>query len=69
MKETALRVQDMSCMHCVAAVKNALTEVPGVESADVSLDTKVARIRHEEGVEIPTLMAAVQSAGYTPELD
>jgi copper chaperone CopZ len=67
MSETILRVPDMSCGHCVAAVQRALEGVEGVESAQVSLDSKIARITHIDGLDLGALLGAVQAAGYTPE--
>jgi len=69
MNETILRVADMSCGHCVATVKGALERVEGVESVQLSLDTKIARISHHGEIDVYALMAAVQAVGFTPESD
>ena len=63
-----MKVPDISCGHCVAAVKGALGGVAGVSSVDVSLDTKIVEVAAEAGVEPEMLLAAVRSAGYTPEI-
>jgi copper chaperone len=68
MKETRLKIPDMSCGHCVAAIRNALETLEGVEEIDVSLDTKTVNIRAIEELEEGDLVAAVRSAGYTPEV-
>jgi len=39
-----LRVDGMSCEHCVQAVKKALEGVPGVRSARVSLEQGLAEV-------------------------
>lgn len=61
-----LKVDGMTCEHCVAAVKNALTGVPGVDNVvDVSLDRGEAVI---EGQPDPkALIAAVEAEGYRAE--
>ena len=60
---TVLEVEGMTCGHCVAAVKRALEEVPGVESADVVLEPGRATVMHEG---IPgALVAAVEDEGYS----
>ncbi|MCJ7630455.1 MAG: heavy-metal-associated domain-containing protein [Longimicrobiales bacterium] len=69
MNETNMRVADMSCGHCVATVQGALEKVDGVESVQVSLDTKIARISHRGEIDTAALMGAVQAVGFTPELD
>ncbi len=69
MNEMLLRVQDMSCGHCVATVKAALERVEGVEAVDVSLDSKLARIGYFGDIDSYALLAAIQAAGFTPELE
>ena len=59
---TNLRIDGMTCDHCVRAVKNALQAVPGVESADVILAEGRATVMHEG---VPgALVAAVEDEGY-----
>lgn len=63
---TILRVSGMHCQHCAKAVREAVTGVPGVLSADVDLDAETVTILHE-GVAIKRLRAAIAEAGYAPE--
>jgi copper chaperone CopZ len=56
----------MTCMHCVAGVAEALQKVPGVESADVSLENKQAVVTGS--ADTAALFAAIKRAGYEPEL-
>jgi copper chaperone len=56
----------MTCMHCVAAVTKALQQVPGVEVADVQLETKQAVVRGS--ADTSALLAAIQKEGYEAEL-
>ena len=44
-ESVALRVEGMTCMHCVAAVEDALKEVSGVTDASVDLESKQAEVR------------------------
>jgi copper chaperone len=37
MTEIAIRIEGMSCMHCVMRVKKALESVKGIRSADVEI--------------------------------
>ena len=69
MNETTLKVDDMSCGHCVATVQNALEQVDGVESVQVTLDDKTARISHRGEIDTFALLNAVRAAGFTPEVD
>ncbi len=64
-----LRVDGMSCEHCVQAVKKALEGVPGVRSAQVSLEQGLAEVEaaDAEGVAVEQLVKAVEAAGYRAE--
>jgi copper chaperone CopZ len=61
---TTLKIEGMSCEHCVKHVTQALEGVGGVSSAKVSLKDKSARVEHGEGVGLESLKAAVAEAGY-----
>jgi copper ion binding protein len=63
--QTKLKIEGMSCEHCVKAVKTALEEIKGVRSAAVSLKDNSAAVDHDDGVALTDLKAAVEEAGYT----
>ena len=55
-----LKVEGMSCNHCVMHVTNALKELDGVNEANVSLDKGVAVVDYDEGkVDVAAMKAAV----------
>ena len=62
MKKT-LSIEGMSCDHCVHHVKNALVDVSGVESAEVSLAEKRAVVIGS-ALDDSALKSAVAEAGY-----
>lgn len=62
---TTLKVDGMTCMHCVGAVKKALEQVPGVESAEVSLKKAQAVVTGDADVQ--AMVAAVKEEGYSAE--
>lgn len=66
MQATTLKVSGMTCNHCVMAVTKALGSVPGVESADVSLEKAQAVIKGSADAQ--TLIAAVKEEGYEASL-
>lgn len=43
-QKTTLNVEGMSCGHCVNAVKNLIGELDGIESSEVDLTTKEAKV-------------------------
>ncbi|MFN3180105.1 MAG: heavy-metal-associated domain-containing protein [Thermus sp.] len=61
-----LKVEGMTCKHCVMAVKKALMRVPGVEKAEVSLERAEALV--EGKVDPEALIRAVEEEGYRAAL-
>lgn len=61
-----LKVEGMSCKHCVMHVTNALTELDGVNKAVVSLGSNSAIVDYDESKANVSKMAdAVAEVGYT----
>ena len=56
-------VSGMTCSHCVASVREEVSEVAGVESVDVDLETGRLTIAGH-GVDDSAVRAAVAEAGY-----
>lgn len=54
----------MTCNNCVRHVTTALKAVPGVAKVQVSLPDS-ATIDHDDITTLPSLVAAVEEAGYT----
>ena len=64
MAEAKLKIDGMSCQHCVAAVKKALCEVTGVDSTDVEIGS--ATVRYDDAkTNQKDLEAAVEKAGFS----
>lgn len=62
-----LKVEGMSCMHCVGAVTKALKAVEGVSNVNVDLASKTATVEVSGTVTDDMLCAAVEEAGYTAQ--
>jgi copper chaperone CopZ len=62
--KTSLKIEGMSCEHCVKHVKEALEAIKGVTSAQVTLKENAAVVEHEDGIDLEVLKAAVVDAGY-----
>jgi copper ion binding protein len=62
--KTILKIEGMTCEHCVKHVTEALKSITGVSSAKVSLKHKNAEVKHDDGVTIEAMKAAVVEAGY-----
>jgi len=64
-----LKIDGMTCGHCVASVTEELLEVPGVSNVEIDLaagGTSTATVTTSAPVEDSVLQAAVMEAGYTP---
>jgi copper chaperone CopZ len=65
MSKTTLKIQGMTCNHCVMRVAKALKAVPGVQDALVDLQKAEALVTYEESKVGPEkLSIAVVEAGY-----
>jgi Cu+-exporting ATPase len=61
---TVLTLQGLSCMHCVGSARKALEAVPGVISAEVTLEA--ANVYGDARAE--QLIAAIEDAGFHASL-
>ena len=61
--EITYTVSGMSCGHCKAAVESEVGQVPGVESVNADVDSKLVVVRGE-GLDDTALRAAIDEAGY-----
>ncbi len=64
MSETVVTVAGMTCEHCVAAVRDEISKLPGVASVEVDLETGTVRIAADPPPGRAALSAAVDEAGY-----
>lgn len=56
-------VTGMTCGHCVSAVTEEVSEVPGVEQVDVQLEGGTMAIRSSSVIDFEAIKAAVAEAG------
>jgi copper chaperone CopZ len=59
---TRLHIQGMTCQRCVQAVFTALTPVPGIRSAEVTIGA--AAIEHDGRATVEALREAIAVSGY-----
>ena len=66
MTEKTLRVPDMLCGHCKAAVESELSKLSGVQIANADLEKGTVEVYYDEGtVTTEDLKEAIEEAGYT----
>jgi len=64
MVERTYNVPDVSCEHCVNAIKGELGKIDGVSNVDVNLDTKLVTVQSSDSVSDADLRAGIEEAGY-----
>ncbi len=61
---TRIKIQGMSCQHCVNAVTKALSDLDGISSVKVSLENNDAVFDSSSPVDMEKVKKAVEDAGY-----
>ncbi len=62
--EKTIKIEGMSCMHCVKKVEQALKAIPEIKSVKVDLEEKTAKIILKKEIENMIIEKAVQEAGF-----
>ncbi len=63
MSETTIKIEGMSCMHCVGRVKKALEALDGIQTLDVQIG--LVKASFDEGkLKKTDLEKAITNAGY-----
>jgi copper chaperone len=66
MTEKTLKVRDMSCAHCKAAVEDELNKLSGVKFSKADVEKGTVEVSFDEGkVSTEDLKRAIEEAGYT----
>lgn len=64
MAETMFKVPDVSCEHCVTAIKGELEKIDGVDTVDVDIASKLVTVQHNGQVTDQRLVEGLDEAGY-----
>lgn len=64
MTEKKYHVPEISCEHCVRAITNELSSVPGIEVISIDIPTKLVTLRHTDEVSDEQIVATIAEAGY-----
>jgi copper chaperone len=63
MAEAKLKIEGMSCQHCVMAVKKALGGVPGILESNVQVGSALVKYDESKAKETD-IKTAIEKAGY-----
>jgi copper chaperone len=62
---TTLKVEGMSCNHCVNSIKNAVGALKGVVGVEVDLDKKQVTVNYSAGsVTVENIKETIEDQGY-----
>ena len=61
---TTVKIDGMSCNHCVMTVTGALNEIDGIKDPKVDLSKGEATFEEERPVDLNTVREKIKKAGY-----
>ncbi|MCM3499025.1 copper chaperone [Staphylococcus capitis] len=65
MTQEIIQVEGMSCQHCKNSVESALSNLNGVQSAEVNLEENNVRVEFDDSkVNITQMKDAIEDQGY-----
>lgn len=64
MKEIRVKIEGMTCQHCVERVKKAIYSLEGISHVEVSLQEGIAKISMEQDIPLHVIKSAVEEWGY-----
>ena len=67
MPTVTLKVPNISCHHCVNAIKRELQPIAGVVSVEATVDTKLVTVTFEPENVLSQIKAALEEIGYPVE--
>ncbi|GGK16777.1 copper chaperone CopZ [Caldalkalibacillus thermarum] len=65
MKEVTLKVEGMSCAHCVSAVEKSVGALEGVSDVKVNLDQGLVEVKFDDSiVSVEKIKETIDDQGY-----
>ncbi len=64
MKEIELKVQGMTCQHCVNTVSRAVSSLEGVSKVEVFLDSGKVKVQMERDIPTEDIKKSIEEWGY-----
>lgn len=60
----SIKINGMSCGHCVASVTKALNEIEGITDVQVDLEKGAATYEQEKEIALETIKDAISKIGF-----
>lgn len=67
MQKQTLTIPNISCGHCVMAIKNELLEMEGVQSVEGDPQTKTVSVQWDEPASLDKIRSKLQEINYPAE--
>ncbi len=67
MEKQTLTIPNISCAHCVRAIKNELLDMPGIRSAEGDPETKTITVEWEAPAGLEQIRSKLQEINYPAE--
>lgn len=64
MENVTLKVEGMSCQHCVRSIEGSVSKLKGVASVNVDLESGTVAIQHEPTVTIEQIKDEIEEQGF-----
>ena len=61
--QTTVSIPGMHCASCAALIKDVSSEFPAIKKVNVDLQSKQVTLEHEEGFELHTWSAEIETLG------
>ncbi len=65
--EYELKINGMKCMGCVNRINNVLSSIKGIESFNISLETKTVTVIVKKEKVLDEVIAKIESLGFEVE--
>ena len=60
----SIKINGMSCGHCVASVTKALNDIDGIKDVQVTLEKAEATFQQEKEIALETIKDAISKIGF-----
>ena len=64
MTEMTLSIPEIHCNHCKASIEGAVTELDGIQTAEVDVSNAILTVAFDEPATLDRIIAAVEGQGY-----
>ena len=68
MSEVNYYVPGISCHHCVMTISNELSEIDGVKSVNVDLESKLVSVSYGPPADETAIISLLKDINYPPQL-